>query len=144
MNQRKAGAILSYAGIALNTVVGFLFTPLLISFLGKDQYGLYQLVGSLIAYLNIMDLGLSNTTTRYYSGYKAVNDETSAENILALSGILYAGVSVLIVIVGLLLFHYFIPLKFGGGDTLQCFYGYNKCTSKIYLCQGLGAVYHFL
>lgn len=112
MNQRKAGAILSYAGIALNTVVGFLFTPLLISFLGKDQYGLYQLVGSLIAYLNIMDLGLSNTTTRYYSGYKAVNDETSAENILALSGILYAGVSLLIVIAGLVLFHYCIPLYY--------------------------------
>ncbi|WP_428048559.1 oligosaccharide flippase family protein [Candidatus Proelusimicrobium excrementi] len=112
MNQRKAGAILSYIGIALNTVVGFLFTPLLISFLGKDQYGLYQLVGSLIAYLNIMDLGLSNTTTRYYSGYKAVNDEISAENILALSGILYAGVSILIILAGLLLFHYFIPLYY--------------------------------
>ena len=49
MNQRKAGVILSYINMGTNALIGFIYIPLLLAFLTKEQYGLYQLVGSMIA-----------------------------------------------------------------------------------------------
>ena len=56
MNQRKAGAFLSYINIGIQTLLGFVYVPLLLYYMGKSQYGLYQLMGSLIAYFGVMDL----------------------------------------------------------------------------------------
>lgn len=109
MNEKKAGVILSYIGIVANVLVNFLFVPALISFLGKEQFGLYQLVGAMIAYLNIMDFGLSNATTRYYSRYTAQGKEKEKENLLFLTSALYCFISILIVIVGYVGFDLVIP-----------------------------------
>ena len=49
MNQRKAGVILSYISMGTQALVGFVYIPMLLAFLTKAQYGLYQLVGSMIA-----------------------------------------------------------------------------------------------
>lgn len=51
MNERKLGILLSYLNITLHAVIGFLYVPLLLHYIGKSGYGLYQLMGSLIAYL---------------------------------------------------------------------------------------------
>ncbi len=102
MNQRKAGVILSYISMGLNAVIGFIYIPLLLAFLSKEQYGLYQLVGSMIAYLTIMDFGLANTTIRYYSRLLAAKDVTGQENFLATVLRLYGIVSVLLFGVGII------------------------------------------
>lgn len=44
MNQRKIGALLSYATIGLQNLVGLLYTAYLLRMLGKSEYGLYSLV----------------------------------------------------------------------------------------------------
>lgn len=109
MNQRKAGAILSYISVITDAVVGFFFVPILISFLGKDQFGLYQLVGSFIAYLGLMDFGLSNTATRYYSRYLAQGDGRAQENFLAVCGIMYLIIPLLVILVGVGSLPFIIP-----------------------------------
>ena len=50
-NQRKIGALLSYAVIALNMIVGLVYTPFLIRKLGQAEYGLYSIVYSVMNYL---------------------------------------------------------------------------------------------
>lgn len=110
MNQRKAGAVLSYISMGINSVIGFIYIPVLLVFLSKEQYGLYQLVASMIGYLMIMDFGLSNTITRYYSQYIAKNDEIKKQNLLATTAILYSIVSICIIIIGLIGLKYIIPL----------------------------------
>ena len=65
MNQLKAGAVLNYAVIILNILVGLLYTPYMLHRLGPSEYGLYSLVASVIAYLSILDLGLGNAVVRY-------------------------------------------------------------------------------
>jgi O-antigen/teichoic acid export membrane protein len=57
MNQLKAGAVLNYVVILLNTLVGLLYTPYMLRMMGQSEYGLYSLVASVIAYLTILDLG---------------------------------------------------------------------------------------
>ena len=85
MNERKIGILLSYLNIALHAIVGFLYVPILLHYIGKSEYGLYQLIGSLIAYFSIMDFGLTAAVTRFYTKYKALKDKVGMENILAIS-----------------------------------------------------------
>jgi len=100
VNQRKIGISLSYLNIVLHAILGFLYVPILLHYIGKNEYGLYQLIGSLIAYFSIMDFGLTAAVTRFYTKYKALKDKMGMENILAISLYGYAGVTVLCLIVG--------------------------------------------
>ena len=109
MNQRKAGVILSYVNMGLQALIGFVYIPMLLVFLTKEQYGLYQLVGSMIAYIAVMDFGLANTTVRYYSRLRALNNIQGQENLLAIMLRLYMGIAVAIIVVGIILLHVLLP-----------------------------------
>ena len=52
MNQRKIGILVSYINILLQTLIGFIYVPILLYYIGKNEYGLYQLIGSFIAYFS--------------------------------------------------------------------------------------------
>lgn len=103
-NEKKMGVVLSYVIIVINLVVGFIYVPLLLHFLGDAQYGLYQLIGSLIAYMVLMDFGLSGTIVRYYSRYIAWKDEKGKENVLAISSIIYVVLTLVAVVIGMLIY----------------------------------------
>ena len=45
-SQRKAGALLGYANILTKNIVNFMYTPLLLHFLGQDDYGVFQMTNS--------------------------------------------------------------------------------------------------
>lgn len=100
MSERKLGILISYINILLHTLIGFLYVPILLHYIGKNEYGLYQLIGSLIAYFGIMDFGLSTAVIRYYSQYKAKNDLIGMENILAVSVRCYAVVTIIALAAG--------------------------------------------
>lgn len=99
-NQRRVGIILSYIYTIINTLVTLLYVPLLLKLLGQSEYGLYQLIGSIIAFFAVMDFGLSATITRFYSEYKVLNDKIKMENILFLSCIIYALITLILVTAG--------------------------------------------
>ena len=95
--------------MGLNAIIGFVYIPILLMFLSKEQYGLYQLVGSMVAYLAIMDFGLANTTVRYYSQLLAKKDVIGQENLLATMLRLYIGISCLIAILSVVLLYILLP-----------------------------------
>lgn len=68
--ERKLGIALSYVNTILQAVLGFIYVPLLLFYMGVSQYGLYQLMGSLIACFSIMDFGLSTAVVRFYVYYR--------------------------------------------------------------------------
>lgn len=100
MNQRKSGVILSYIALILNALIGFAYVPLLLSLMGDGEYGLYQLMGSFVAYLSIMDFGMSSTVIRYYSRYRSLDDRKNAENSLGMAAVIYTVITVLVLAVG--------------------------------------------
>ena len=51
MNQRKAGAVLSYVYLIITFLIGIIYTPLLLRFLGQNEYGVYSVASSAIAFL---------------------------------------------------------------------------------------------
>lgn len=71
VNQLKVGALLTYIAQGVNIVVGLVYTPIMLRLLGQNEYGLYQLVASVVAYLSLLNLGFGSSYVRFYSRYKA-------------------------------------------------------------------------
>ena len=116
MSERKIGAILSYLNVILQMVVSFLYIPLLLYYISREEYGLYQLIGSLIAYLSVMDFGLSNMVIRFYAKYLTLEDDEGAENILAIARRGYMLFCLLVLLAGGI-FYQFLPMWFGNSMT---------------------------
>lgn len=104
MSQLKKGAILSYINIGLTNLIGLVLTPFIIRSLGDSEYGLYVLIGSLIAYLSLMDLGLNNTIIRFIAKYRAEGDLVGEQNFLGTIFLVYLAISLLIVFIGVLFY----------------------------------------
>lgn len=100
MANRKYGIILSYMNIFFNTLINFMYVPLLIYYIGKNEYGLYQLIGSFIAYFSIMDFGLTAAVVRFYTKYKVLKDKIGMENVLAISARCYIVITLILFIIG--------------------------------------------
>lgn len=72
--QIKWGAIISYLMIAVNIVLGLIYTPWILRKIGSSHYGLYTISSSITA-LFLMDFGMSAAVTRFISNYRATYEE---------------------------------------------------------------------
>lgn len=95
-SQRKTGVLLSYAILVTDSVLGIVYTPILLNSLGENEYGLYQLIGSLINYFAVMDLGLGGTITRYFIKYNTENNAKERDNFFAMALIVYSIICVIV------------------------------------------------
>lgn len=107
MNERSIGVILSYTNIFLQITVNLVYIPVLLHYIGKEQYGLYQLIAAVVAYISIMDLGFSNAITRFYTMYFHQNNIEKAENTLAIAAFVYVAIAVFISLIGFLIYIFF-------------------------------------
>lgn len=94
-NSRRVGALLSYVYMAVNVLVQLIYVPLLLGSIGRDEYGMYQLIGSIMAYVISINGVLSAGVGRFYCKYIAEGDREKAENTLAISRRIYWIMSVL-------------------------------------------------
>ena len=111
MNQRKCGAILSYLLLAVKNCTFLLFIPILVSWLGKEQFGLYNIIGSFMSSMLILDMGLSNSVVRFVAKYRARKDTIKEEAFLSTIMTTYLLFALIALIVGILLYQ-FIPAIF--------------------------------
>lgn len=107
INQLKAGAFLSYFGLAINIIVGLLYTPWMINSIGKADYGLYTLALSVIS-LFVFDFGIGQAVTRFLAKYLAEGNQDKANNCLGLVYKLYFYIDVAIFLI-LTCIYFFIP-----------------------------------
>jgi O-antigen/teichoic acid export membrane protein len=70
----RRNAVANYIGTFCQAVLGFLFVPLYIKYLGVESYGLIGFSVSLSALLRLADLGLSATLSREYARCSAFPD----------------------------------------------------------------------
>ncbi len=81
MNQKKAGALLSYAQTALSTVLSLLYTPIMLRLLGQSEYGTYTLVSGFISNLSLLSFGLGSAYVRFYARAEAQDGEEGVARI---------------------------------------------------------------
>lgn len=98
--QMKAGVILSYTQVAMNALTGLLYTPLMLRFMGQNEYGLYGTVSSAINMLGLLNLGFSSSYIRFFSQYKTKNEQSKINSFNALFFIVFFVISVIAGIIG--------------------------------------------
>lgn len=101
INQLKAGAALSYIAIALNNIVGLLYTPFMLRMMGQNEYGLYSLVASVVAYLTVLDLGFGNAIIRYTAKFRAEGKVKEQYEMFGMFILLYCGIGIIAFCIGL-------------------------------------------
>ena len=106
--QLKYGALISYFAIAINILLGFLYTPWMIDQIGKSSYGLFTLANSMIA-MFLVDFGLSSATGRYISKYLAEGKKEEVNDFLGVIYKLYLIIDTVIFLV-LLIIYFFVDL----------------------------------
>lgn len=100
INQRKAGVILSYAGQLTKILISIIYTPIMLRLLGQSEYGLYQLVYSVVSYLSLLSLGFSSSYMRFYSRYKAQRDEDGVARLNGMFLLIFTSLSIVCVLCG--------------------------------------------
>jgi len=106
IDQLKAGAFMSYLIIGLGSLISIAYTPVMLRLLGQSEYGLFNLVGSVVAYLGLFNFGFGSAYYKYYSAYKVNNDQ---ENIAKLNGmfmLIFLALGVLALISGVGMVYY--------------------------------------
>lgn len=104
-SQIKIGAILSYISLAINIVIGMVYTPWMIRTIGQSDYGLYALAMSVIN-LFIFDFGLGTAVQRFVAKYIAEGNLKRANEFVSITMRMYITISVVIVIVLLIVYAY--------------------------------------
>lgn len=83
---RSETAIVNLATSALAwgwpVILAFVATPIIVSGLGNDAYGIRGLVTSITGYFALLDLGLNGAVTKYLAEYHAKNDGPQVEELL--------------------------------------------------------------
>lgn len=98
LSSRQAGVLVSYAYSIAQILVQLLYVPILLNGIGQSEYGLYQFVGSVMAYLTVINNVLAAGITKFYSRAYILQDQTLMENTLAIAKRLYWLVSVVAVL----------------------------------------------
>lgn len=114
----KIGALLSYAIIIVNMIIGVLYTPILTSRLGQSEYGLYSLVTSVISYLTILDFGFGNAIIIYTARYRASKQKEKEEKLHGMFLIIYTIIGILSGIIGTILWLN-VDNLFGNSMTIE-------------------------
>ena len=115
--QMRMGVILSYVIEAVNIVSGLIYTPIMLSLLGQNEYGLYQLVFSVVSYLSLIGLGFSSSYQRYYAKAK-IESEQAVARLNGMFVVVFCAMSFVCLVCGMVM----IPnaeLVFGTKLTVQ-------------------------
>ena len=80
----------------LLATTNFITAPIILKQLGESEYGVYQMVLSMVSYMSILDFGLHNVTTRFVSKYRATKDDELQRKFLGTNILLFGLIMLLI------------------------------------------------
>lgn len=125
-SELKAGVCINYASIIIRLSTQFLLTPFVIFTLGVNEYGLFMLCNSVIAWLALTDFGLGATVSKYVVTYRAKGEHIQQAHFLGQSAILFSILGVIALVAGIGCYFFlgklFPALNAHQQDTLKILY----------------------
>lgn len=103
VNQLKAGVILSYSSMILGYIIAIIYTPIMLRLLGQSEYGLYNLVSSVVSYLGLLSFGFGSAYVRFYSRYKVEDSEQEIAKLNGMFLIIFSIIGAIALLAGLVL-----------------------------------------
>ena len=114
--ERKVGVVLSYTSQGIHILSGLLYTPIMLRLLGQSEYGLYQLVQSVVSYLGLLGFGFSSSYMKFYSECKTKNEEQEIARLNGMFITIFLGMSIICLVCGFVMLGN-IRAIFGNGLT---------------------------
>lgn len=115
INELKVGALLSYLSMLLGYIIAIVYTPIMLRLLGQSEYGLYNLVISVVSYLGVLSFGFGSSYMRYFSRFKVQDNN---EGVAKLNGMFFIIFSIIGIIAAFAGFMLAINVKQIFGDKL--------------------------
>ena len=75
----------SYLTMGVSTLTAFFVTPILLRALGKEQFGLWALLLSLLGYVSLVEAGIYTSVSKRVAECMAVHDRNRLKQVLATS-----------------------------------------------------------
>lgn len=102
--------VANYIGQIITLGTGFLLTPFVLHRIGPAQYGLWVLVGSLVAYGVLFDFGISGAVVKYVAEYRARGEDDQAHSLVATALYLYTGLGLVVILLSAVIAPFFPDL----------------------------------
>ena len=93
------GATARWITIAVELVLGILMLPFNTRYLGADDYGLWMLAASIVAYFPVLDLGYAGAMDRFIAHYRAKRDAKAINEIASTLFVVFSCIGVVVMIV---------------------------------------------
>ena len=121
----------NYIGKIINVGVWFVLTPFILGRLGESLYGLWALVGSVVAYGFLFDFGINGALTKYVAEYRAREEGEMAHSIIATALWTNTGLGFLVVLISVLVAPLFASI-FNIAPSVQ------QTATWLFLLAGIG------
>ncbi len=125
-SELKAGVCLNYVSIAIRLGTSFFLTPFIIERLGVNEYGLFMLSGTVIAWLSLTDFGLGATVSKYAATYHAKGEAERESHFLGQAMMLFSALGLLTFLIGIACYFslssFFPDLNYEEMGTLRILY----------------------
>jgi len=85
--------------LVIKLSITFIMTPMLIKNLGRYDYGIWEMIGAVIGYMGMLDLGIRPAVSRFASRFIALDDEVSLRILYATAWYFLLAIGVLIAVI---------------------------------------------
>lgn len=79
----------------VSILYGIISVPYLINYFGKEEYGLIGLALSVNVYIQLLDMGMTNSNVRFFSEYLAKGDKENVQKLFSLTHLFYTVIGLL-------------------------------------------------
>jgi len=98
----------NWVQMAVYTVIALMLTPYLVHSLGKEAYGIWALIFSIISYTRFFDVGFRQSLARYLPKYYATGDYNKLNEVVNSSNVIYLISGTLVIITTIVIATFFI------------------------------------
>ena len=93
----------NWAAFVVGTAITFVLSPFIVHHLGDTRFGLWGLIGSVVGYLGLLDLGIRVAVTRFVAFHEAKGDRPAVTRVVSTAMFLFVAGGILASLLGVVL-----------------------------------------
>ena len=102
-NELKIGSLLAYGQTFAGAVIALVYTPLVLTYLGTDGYGIYSAATAVVSYVALLNFGFSSSYVRFYYRCKVDCNEQELAKTNGFFLLLFLSIATLALLAGMFL-----------------------------------------
>lgn len=89
-----------YLRMAITMIANIYISRVVLNVLGVEDYGLYNVIGGIIALFTVLNSAMINTTSRFITVYLAKGDERATRGVFNMTALIHVAIAVIILVLG--------------------------------------------